>query len=367
MWLVVTRSFARQGAELILGGLIIAAAVATLTVLRSVSAATESRVHDLAHRLGKNMLVVPAGTDLTQFYGLKYGDAVLPDSLPRQIRSSELGPHIHLQQARLYGNVEVAGVPLVLVGEQASGRDAAVPGAVSGTAVLGAEAARRLGLGVGDALTIAGVALQVTAVTTSPPEGLDVGVFTALATAQQILGRPGAINALRLGGCWCRLDVPALAAKVERLFPGTRAITVAGVMKAQISAVAVVKRYSRLLHTGAAFVIAAIAAALGAAQVRRQRQELGLLLAIGAQPLLVASLSVAAAAAMGAAGALVGHLLGGPLTAFYTARVIGVPLPVAAGGLWPVLGATVAVSMVGACVPALWASRLDPTTVLREE
>ena len=38
-----------------------------------------------------------------------------------------------------------------------------------------------------------------------------------LAAAQRVLGRPGELSALRLGGCWCRIDVATLAGEVEKL------------------------------------------------------------------------------------------------------------------------------------------------------
>ncbi|MBI5481725.1 MAG: ABC transporter permease [Deltaproteobacteria bacterium] len=352
--------------DLLLGAVVIAAAIATLTVLTSVNASAESQVHDLAHRLGKNMLVVPAGTSLTAFYGMSYGDASMPAALPERILSSDLAEHISSAQARLYGNVDANGVPIVLGGEAARARGQPPTEGAAAEVVLGRTAARRLGVEAGAYVVIGTARLRVARVTDTPPDGLDLAAFTSLATAQQILGRPDAINALRLAGCWCRIDVPTLAAKVERRFPGTRAVTVAGVMKAQTGTVAAARRYSKVLTAGAGALIAGIVALLGAAQVRRQRREIGLLIAIGARARLVVLLFLVEAVLLGAAGAIGGYLAGHPLTAFYTARLVGLPLPVVPGQFVPLAALAVLMSLVGTAVPALWAARLDPTTVLRE-
>ncbi|NOZ00620.1 MAG: hypothetical protein GXP54_01865, partial [Deltaproteobacteria bacterium] len=219
MWKLWLSGLRAHWVEAVLGVVVVAVSVATLTVQRSVSASAEGQVHDLAHHLGKNMLVVPAGTNLTDFYSMRYGSETMPDSTPDQIRSSAIGRHIKSIQARLYGNVAVDGNDLISVGERNWRGRAAFSRVPAGKAMLGNEAGKRLGIGAGDTLELNRVPLAVSQVTTTPPDGLDVGVFTALATGQRVLNQPHAVNALRLGGCWCKVDVPTLASQVEDIIP----------------------------------------------------------------------------------------------------------------------------------------------------
>ncbi len=352
--------------EYLAGATVVAVVVAALIVQRSLSASAESQIHDLSHNLGKNMLVVPAGTDLFDFYTLRYGSATMPDNYPEKIRSSELGRHIRAITPQLFGSLEVDGVHLTVVGQSKPRQASRSRGSSAPSAVLGDEAALRLGLARGDTLMAGDVPLVVTRVTSSVPDGFDMAVFTELSVAQEILGQPGAINAMRMGGCWCRTDVPALAAQVQNLLPGTRAITVAGVIKSQTGIIAKVKRYSNVLYGLAILLIAGITAALTSGQLRRHIREIGLLLAIGTRISSVTVFFVIMAALIGTVGAGIGFLLGFPLTEYLALRLIGYSLPVSGNLVAPILGLSIGVSVLSALVPALRAARLDPTIVLRE-
>src|SRR3990172_8732007 len=145
MFFVFLKSLVNRWFEYILASLVVAVVIAALTTQRALSSSTESQVHDLAHKLGKNMLVVPKATDLSDFYAMRYGDAAMPDSHPQRIQDSELRQHISLVQSRLYGNVEPLGVPLVLVGERTISRGSVLQPLSSDTVTLGAAAANRLG------------------------------------------------------------------------------------------------------------------------------------------------------------------------------------------------------------------------------
>ena len=353
--------------ECLLGAIVIAVVTSTLVLQRSVTASAGERVHELAHELGKNMLVVPADAEASEAYMLRYGDASMPDDYPERIHSSPLGRHIKMVQARLNANVEVQGVSLILVGE--SGRGDRSPATMSAPplAELGAEAAGLLNARAGDQIDVRGTSLLITGVRTYPSDGFGMAVFTSLETAQQILDRPGQINSMRLGGCWCKLDVPGLASEVETLLPGTRAITVAGVLKAQKGTVATMERYSLALYLVGLLLVGGTVAALISSQVRRSMREIGLLLAVGASTGTVQGLLVVKAAVLGAAGGLLGYFAGIPLTTALGSRLLELPLE-PPSGLWlPTLALCTLVSVAAASLPAWRASHLDPTQLLREE
>lgn len=362
MWMLFAGELRRRWAEILLGGLAIALVVATLVAQRTVTSSAESVVHDLAHRLGKNMLVLPASTDLEDFYAQRYGPGGLPDSTPSAILSSPLAAHIRAIEARLYGNAEVNGVAVIVVGQ-----DLGWP-SLGGLepVVLGAGAARALSLAPGHTLLMAGTTFNVLYVAEAPPDGLEMAVFMPLAAAQRVLGRPGEIGALRLGGCWCRIDVATLAGEVEKLLPGTRAITVAGMLKAQTGSVATMQRYSGVLNVAGAVLVGGLVAALVSSQIRRRVREIGLLAAIGAPPDNVARLFTWQAALAGAGGGLAGWSLAIPATRWLGTTILGEPVVVPAGLLLPSVALAAIVSFIAAYVPARRAAKLDPTVVLRE-
>ena len=72
----------RRWFEYLLACIAVAAVVTASVTQRAITAAADSAVHDLAHRLGKNMLVVPATTDLEPFHARRFGRKALPESTP---------------------------------------------------------------------------------------------------------------------------------------------------------------------------------------------------------------------------------------------------------------------------------------------
>jgi putative ABC transport system permease protein len=362
MWMLFVGDLRRRWLEYLLGALAVALVVAALVTQRAVTASAADSVHDLAHRLGRNMLVVPAATDLAAFHGQRYGREALPDAFPDAIRASHLAPHVRSIEARLYGNAAAGGGQVVVVGEELGWP---ALGDVD-PAVLGREAARTLGVGAGGTFRLGDQAFSVLQIADPAPDGLDTAVFMPLAAAQRALGRPGELSALRLGGCWCRIDVATLAGEVEKLLPGTRAVTVAGMVKAQKGSVETMQRYSTALQVTGGAVIALVIGALAASQARRRARELGLLVAVGAPPVALAALFTAQAAIAGALGGALGWALAAPLTSRLAASLLGTALVPSPGLLLPAAGLAAAVSALAAFVPSSRAAAADPTVALRE-
>lgn len=362
MWMLFIGELRRRWLEYALGALAIALVVAALVAHRAVTRSAEDAVHDLAHRLGRNMLVVPDTTDLGAFHAQRYGADALPDTVPQTLQASPLGTHIRSIEARLYGNLEANGAPVIVVGQ-----DLGWPatGDVQ-PALLGPAAARALGVAAGGTFRLGSEVFTALRVADAPPAGLDGAVFMPLATAQRLLGRPGELSALRLGGCWCRIDVATLATDVEKLLPGIRAITVDGMIQAQTGSVATMKRYSGALNVTGFAVVALVIGALVASQARRRTRELGLLVAVGAPPWQLAGLFAAQALAAGALGGLAGWLAAVPITRRLGEAVLGSAITPPVATLVPAVALAAVVSAVAALVPAAHAASLDPTVVLRE-
>jgi putative ABC transport system permease protein len=362
VWLLFMKGMRSRWCELAMAAAIVAMVVAALIAQRAVSISAERSVHDLAHRLGRNMLVVPAATDLVDFYGHRYGPESLPDGAPASIRSSPISEHVQAIEARLYANAAVAGTPALVVGQELGWPtlSSAEP------AVVGAELARKTGLARGASFQLGGVSFQVLNVAATPPDGLDTAVFVPLAAAQRALVRPGQLSALRLGGCWCSIDVATLGREIEKLLPGTRAVTVAGLLQAQQGSIRTMQRYSTVLAIAGFVIIAAVVGILTASRVRRRARELGLLAAIGASPTGLTAFWVVEAAIVGALGAAGGWLVAAPLARQLGARVLGGALDVPADMLLPHLLIAAGVCAGAALVPASWAATRDPTVVLRE-
>jgi len=363
IWIIVgslRRRWAEYGLVAVAIGILVAAALAQ----RALAASTQIAVHELAHKLGKNMLVVPAETEMSAFWRREYGTAGIAGDAADRLQRSHLAPHLRAVESRLQGAVRVNGADLVIVGT-----DAGWPGAVSGDvapAVLTRAAADRVGVRTGGTLNVQRVPVFVAGIAESSAGEPEDALFVPLAAAQRILGRPGEVNALYLGGCWCRIDVATLGKEVERLIPGTRAITVAGMLAAQQGTVAVTSRYALLLQLASGIGIALLVTGVVASQARRRNREIALFSAVGANPAWVAALFTIEAVVAGAAGAVLGHVFAIVTAGWLGTRLVGAPLTVG----WDLLGPSIAISCgiaaVAAAIPAARAAARDVTAVLRE-
>jgi hypothetical protein len=362
MFWLLTGNLKRRWLEYGLVAAAVGLVVAAVLAQRAVAASAQSAVHELAHRLGKNMLVVPAGTDITGFWRGEYGPPSMPEGAARTLTASHLAPHLRAVESRLYGRVRLNGADVALVGVD---RGWPAFGDVA-PAILGRTAATRLGAMPGQMLDVGGSPVSVAGILEASPDEPEDGVFVPLATAQRALAQPGAVSALRLGGCWCSIDVAALGKEVERLLPGARAITVTGMLAAQQGSVAATNRYAALLQIGGALIVAALAAGIVASQARRRNRELALFAAIGANPTWVAALFTAEATLATALGAVLGNVVARALAASLGERILGAPLVVGWDLLVPAVAVTSGVGALAAAVPALRAASRDVTEVLRE-
>jgi putative ABC transport system permease protein len=218
----------------------------------------------------------------------------------------------------------------------------------------------------GGTLQVAGRPLYVAEVLPAAPDGLDEAVFVPLPAAQRILGREGEVSAARLAGCWCSIDVAALGKQIEQLLPGSRAITVAGMLAAQKGSVAEMKRWSGPISVAGAVLVAGFVAALVASQARRRTRELGLLVAIGAPPEKLAATFVLQAGALGAISGAAGWAVAHPISHVLGERLVGAAVTPPSGLLWVSVALAAGVSAAAAAVPAFRAAAKDPTVVLGE-
>lgn len=340
--------------------------ISILVIQSSINSSAEERIKALSHDLGKGMLVLPDGTDLESFYAMKYGPQVMPEDYAVLIKTS---PHLSKHAGRvdplLYGNISLQGTDLIIVGIKSRYPPYKEAGYESMT--VGAGAARSLGLTAGDKLDIKGNMFKIITVIDPPPKGYDMSLFIPLSAAQRILEKPGKINALEMGGCWCTLDIPAFAAEVETTLPGTMAITVDGVAKAQVEINVIMKRYSVLLWiVGTALVIGSIVF-LVFYMIRKGEREIGLLLSIGLSPIKIISKNITIAVITAVAGALLGHLISVPLMSWFGKTFMRIGLSPSWQYLPHFAGAALIIALISSFFPSWFITRLDPTKLLREE
>ncbi len=345
--------------------LLMAFIVSILVIHSSMNSSAEKKIHDLSHKLGKNMLVLPEGTDLERFYKMDYGHEVMPEDYSNKIKATSLGEHLRIVEPRLYGNITVNGAKLIIVGQNIE-----LPRYISSREdfiILSSGAAQSLGLSVNDTIDLRGNSLRVLMIIDPPPKGMDMAVFAPLNLAQRILNKPGKINALHMGGCWCKLDIPAFASEVEKNLPGTMALTIDGMAKAQKEIVQVMERYTAALWiVGVSLAIGSIAFLI-LYSIYRGGMEIGLLLSIGLTPQRIIIKNIISSIITAVSGAFAGYMLSFPLMSYFGIKFMRISL-VPSWDLFPYfMGSSLVIALIAASLPSWYVTRLDPANLLREK
>jgi ABC-type antimicrobial peptide transport system permease subunit len=237
----------------------------------------------------------------------------------------------------------------------------------AGFIAIGSGVASGLGLKTGDTLDVNGVTLRVFRIINPPPKGYDMAIFVPLNVAQRVLNKQGKINALHMGGCWCEMDVAAFAGKVETTLPGTMAITIDGLAKAQIGINSVMKRYSVVLWIAGAILAVGSIVFLILYMIRKGGREIGILLSIGLSPGRIVVKNIMISVITAVAGAVLGYVLSFPIMSYFGKVFMRIQLVPTWEYLPHFVAASLVVAIIAASFPSWYVTRLDPTKLLREE
>lgn len=366
MWIILKKELRERWLEFLLGALVVGIVVAAFVVQHAFSRSAEEEIHGLAHNLGNNMLVVPEQMDLAQFYAFEYGDHTMPENYLELASKSDAGMHIKRSQAVLYGNLEVDGMRIVVIGSHLQMPPHPGMKDLPPLTFITEPFARKLGVGPGSSYTVNGQALYAMNIVKPDSSLSDYSIVMPLGTAQKILGKPGQINALYAGGCWCSIDIPALGKIIEGALPDTKAITVAGMIKAQKGILMVMSKYSKVFFLAAVLFVSTTILTLILSQIKKSMHEIGLLFAIGAPRKLVCTNFYLKACIIGIVGGLMGFLAGIPLAEYLGEEFLGRTIRPGIELLLPVFAISFFSSVIGTLIPAYRVLQIDPVETLRE-
>jgi putative ABC transport system permease protein len=423
LWRLVTREIRHRKLSFALGALsamiAVGVLVAELTLLRAHDARTRDilarkeaqtaqrllRLEDdyrkIMKKLGFNVLILPTGEGLGDFYAQGYASQFMPESYVETLASSKIMTVRHLlpilEQRVTWSQgrrkIILAGVrgevPLPYRAPNRPILQSVAPGKI----VLGYELWHGHGLKVGDAVELMGGSFVVSKCYAERGTKDDVTAWINLAQAQEMLGKKDLINAIMALECICvGVDVAAVRREITRILPETQVKELASMAltRAEARQRAAVEheqalaaeregraRLRRQREASAAWLVPLVIVGctawiglLSLANVRQRAGEIGILRALGLRSRQILTVFLARAALIGAAGAATGYLIG------FAVGVIGGELASSAGAaatlfspglLVAVMLAAPALSALAGWAPATRAARQDPAVVLREE
>ncbi len=363
----------------------------------------EDDYRKIMKKLGFNLLILPEGQKLGDYYAEGYAALDMPEENVTKLANSGIMTVRHLAPTleRKVRWPEQGGRSVILIGARGevplahrSPLEPILLAVEPGDAALGFELWDGLGLEVGDTIRFMGREFRVSQCNAERGTKDDISMWVDLPAAQAILDKPGRINGIFALKCLCAGNELALIrAEIAQTLPGTTVVEFAGSVvtraearaRARVTAIKALEdeehRRSEIRLSLAGLVAWLIPAILlGAAfwvallawiNVRERRNEIGILRALGLGGGGVLTLVLTRAALIGLLGAGIGMGLGYLVT--LNAAWGRSLAPAEMNGLfqwdyWIGLFLLAPVVTMTACwPPALRALGQDPASILREE
>lgn len=232
--------------------------------------------------------------------------------------------------------------------------------------LVGADVARALAVKEGDSLTVLGkkfVAEAILPITGTVDDGR---MFAHLHTVQKLAGKDSVLHSIEIVGC-CSAISTGLIKQINKLLPDAKVVTISQIVTTQIRANTVMKRISLIMLVVILVVGGASIANYMFANVYERRREIGIYMAMGANSPWILKLFLLKALIIGLAGGIIGYVIGSVLAVVLGPRIAGVPvLPLPMYAVYSVVISTV-ISFAASAVPALNATKVDPSLIMKED
>lgn len=360
-----------------LGVLAVAAAVALYVALLTTGRAAQDETRRLMRDMGFNLLIVPRGTEMQDFWAGDFAEKDMPEEYVHQLAATPWLTMDHYV-AILEKKVRWRGRSVLLSGvlpelgnigkRKKSPMGYQIP---RGTCYVGHELARSLGIEAGTTLDVLGRTLRVERCLLESGSKDDIRIYAHLHDVQDAIGKRGRINTIRALGCLCYgHSLSTLREQLARALPGTKVTEFRTIALARAEMRQTVARYVAFILPVVLSICAVSVGLLSLVNVRQRRQEIGLFRALGLGSGSVATLFMGRAAVIGVVGAVLGFVVGTGLALQFGSAIFKIthahiqPLYDLLG--WSAVLAPF-VAALASFIPAVLAVTEDPAVILAQE
>ncbi len=345
-------------------------------------------------KLGFNVVILPKDQNLNDWYADDYASKYMPENYVDRLANARVVTVRHFLPS-LQQKIEwpERKRKIILVGARGEVPELhknpvkpLVQPVPPGTISLGYELHRSLDIKVGDKVELMGRSFAVHACHKERGDKDDITAWIYLAEAQELLDKPGQINAILALECLCvgEEGLPLIRAEIEKILPGTQVIERGSQVIARAEARTKVeeqaqitlnneKRLTSILTPVVLTACAIWIAVLGFTNLRARRVEIGILRAVGIGSRQILVIFLSRHLLLGVVGGALGFGAGVLSAVYFVAVREGVRVAVVGTDFsWAALlvasvGGAATLALVAGWIPALLATRQDPADILREE
>ena len=234
--------------------------------------------------------------------------------------------------------------------------------------MVGAEAAKVLGIGMNRLLEINGTRMTVQGLLEPTGSQDDHMIFASLPVAQKVLGKEGRISMAEVAALCSGCPIEEMVSQISGVLPGANVMAIKQVVKSRMVVLEHVQKLAYGLSALVILVGGLVVLVTMMSSVRERTMEIGIFRAIGFRKSHVFRIILLEAGIISALAGVLGYLAG------MGAAKITIPFfadgghiamsfnPFIAGGA---LGLAVLLGLLASIYPAMLAARLDPNEALR--
>jgi len=378
---IALKNIARRKGKTVLVVAGLAIGIAALVAIITTMLAFQKNVDEKLDTYGFNVVIQPASSNISLSYGgmtisgvdtyevqsLTGKDVPRIEGIPSADKIAAISPKL-LQVA------EVKGKKVLLVGTDFD-RELSVkkwwalhgkkPSAPDGL-IVGIDAARSLGLKIGDPVEVAGSKFKVAAVLQSTGSQDDGLIFADLATVQSLFGRDGELSLIEVSAK-NSVDIDSVVADLEKALPQASVSSIKQAVKYKEEAMGSLVNFGLVVSAIIIVISGLIVFTTMTSSVSDRRREIGIFRAIGYRQSVVARIILIEALVLSLIGGAAGYIVGFGLVYLLPVLVDKIELLVRPNALVLILsiGLSVLVGLFASLLPAKKAACMDPADALK--
>ncbi|GAB4458704.1 MAG: ABC transporter permease [Bacteroidales bacterium] len=394
--------FKQHKSQLISGLLAITLGIAVIVGIRSISVVSEKAVAINLDNLGANILVLPQGSNIDNYYSADIDAPTIPEEYIERIATSTLAG-VDNMSPKLTRRITIKGQKFVLTGILPKNELASKPiwqnsglfgselkascgpsptneslglkdeklqrksidSLAMDDCMMGFSAAKRLHVKENEIVTIEGKSFKVAKIISETGTIDDDRIFAHLHTVQELLGIKEQISAIEIMGC-CNAISEGLLGKLRNILPDTKITTIGQIVSTQIQTNKMMNKVSLIFLVIIIFVGGISIGNFMWANVNERRKEIGMLRMIGFSKIIIYQMLLAKAFILGIIGGVIGYILGTLAGMWLGPEIAGLSVNPILSLIGIALVISIGVSLIGSLLPAYFAGKIEPFSNMQE-